>query len=222
MDQRNKGTNTTGRYEWAEIVDVPNRPGIYAWYYRPELTRFDLEKTINEIQSNRKNGNEVEGKKAIQTFLQERIFQYFQEAPYQVIVKGQLKPSYQGQLHHRPSPTDALIDRIIENPDRLRTIKEVLETSSPELASPLYIGMSANLGQRLKQHRRLIEKYRDNNSETYRGESRAHNFASQICQRNIVPTRLFVVVRIINELGNRYVDIENILNRIHYPLLGRN
>ena len=222
MDQHKKGTNTTERYEWAEIVNVPNKPGVYAWYYRPELTEFDLEKTIDEIQSNRENGNKAEGKKTIQTFLKERIFQYFQETPYQVIVQGPLKPLYKGQLRHHPPPFDALIERIIENPDRLRTIKEVLEKSAPELASPLYIGMSGNLRQRLKQHRRLIEKYRENNVETYSGESHDQNFAFQICQRNILPTRLFVAVRIINGPDNRYVDIENILNRIHYPLLGRN
>ena len=222
LDHRNKDTNTTERYEWAEIVNVPNKPGVYAWYYRLELTKLDLEKTIDEIQSNRENGDKEQVKKMVQTFLDKRIFQYFQEDPYKVLVRGPLKPYYEGELRHNPSPSDALIDRIIEDPDRLRTIKEVLEASSPELASPLYIGMSKNLGRRLEQHRRLIDKYRENRLETYSGESQDQNFAFQICQRNILPTRLFVAVRIINGPDNRYVDIENILNRIHYPLFGRN
>lgn len=222
MYQSNKGANTIELYEWAEIVNVPSKPGVYAWYYRPELTEFDLEETINRLQSNCKSGNEADGKKVVETFLAEKIFQYFQEDPYRVKLEGPLKPRYKGELRHAPFPSPALIDRIIENPDRLRTIKEVLETSSPEFASPIYIGMSENLGERLEQHRKLIQKCRENKLEKRSGDSREHNFAFQICQRNIVPTRLFVAVRIIDGLDNRYVDIENILNRIHYPLFGRN
>ena len=44
----------------------------------------------------------------------------------------------------------------------------------------------------------------------------------EVCRRNILPAQLFVVINIIKDNGKRYIDLENILNRIHYPLLGRN
>jgi hypothetical protein len=90
--------------------------------------------------------------------------------------------------------------------------------------------MAEKLGRRLMQHKRLIEKYRNEliaqeglNSTIREIDDIDHSFALDICKRQILPSRLFVVVNIFdNELQKQYVDIENILNRIHYPLLGRN
>jgi hypothetical protein len=86
----------------------------------------------------------------------------------------------------------------------------------------MYIGMSEGLRTRLKRHKSLIEKFGElPDSDSEEGQ-RDQSFAREIRARNIPPSRLFVVATVIPDLPGVYVDIENILNRIHYPLLGRN
>lgn len=91
--------------------------------------------------------------------------------------------------------------------------------------------MAENLKKRLSKHKRLIERFRDDDSRQFKfGQTQAveningrdQSFAWQVCKRNISPTKLFVMVRVVDETDNNYLDIENILNRIHYPLFGRN
>lgn len=222
------------QYTWSEIKEIPNKPGIYAWYYNPELTEFDIDKTIINLKESKGNINDSALYKIVKDFLEEYIFKYFLEDPYNVLLKGALKPEYNGQIEHVSNISDSLINRIINEPEKLRTIKNVIENSAPFFASPIYIGMSESLNRRLVKHKRLIEQYLDKKSKNINyfrdhilsdnsnKEYRDKGFAFQICKRNIVPTKLFVMVKIIDDSTESYLDIENILNRIHYPLLGRN
>lgn len=218
-------------YRWTEISKIPQEPGVYAWYYSPEMTDHDLQKAINDVSNFNQKGDKDSASEVVRNFLYNSIFRYFKEEPYQAVLRGALKPQYQGYIEHLPSLSEALVSRIVEEPERLITVKEVLEKSAPNFASPMYIGMSESLGIRLKRHKKLIEKYRSQpelreiNHKTFsleENEKKDQSFALQVCRRNITPSRLFVVINIFGNIGQRYVDIENILNRIHYPLLGRN
>ncbi|KAF3886514.1 hypothetical protein AB0758_08515 [Tolypothrix bouteillei VB521301_2] len=218
-------------YRWTEISKVPQKPGVYAWYYSPEITDYDLSKAIDDIKKMKQLGEVNLASEVVEKFLYNSIFQYFREEPYQAFLRGPLKPKYQGCLEHKPILSETLVSRIIEEPERLITVKDVVEKSAPNFASPIYIGMAERLGVRLKQHKKLIEKYRSqvevseinqNSFSTEDTEKSDNSFALQICRRNITPSRLFVVINILGDLKKKYVDIENILNRIHYPLLGRN
>ncbi len=218
-------------YRWTEISKVPQKPGVYAWYYSPEITDYDLRKAIDDIKKLKQIGKVHLASEVVENFLYNSIFRYFREEPYQAFLSGPLKPQYQGYIEHQPSLSETLVSRILEEPERLITVKEVIEKSAPNFASPIYIGMSERLGVRLKQHKKLIEKYRSQvevsemNEKIFSAEeidNSDRGFALQICRRNITPSRLFVVVNILANIDKKYVDIENILNRIHYPLLGRN
>ena len=216
-------------FSWSEIGSVPDKPGIYAWYYLPEITDFDLEWTIKRLCELRDRGDRKSATEETENFFEKAIFRYFQEAPFLAELKGPLKPHYEGVLDHKPSISPPLVDRIIEEPERLYTIKEVLEASAPGFSRPIYIGMSGRLRTRVGHHKKLIEHYRENSPPAVVDSTdppsikhRDQNFAQMISVRNIVPSRLSVVVRIIGSTSHRYVDLENILNRIHYPLLGRN
>lgn len=211
------------RYSWYEIGDVPAEPGVYAWYYTPEITTNDLARITSEVEELKLSAGQAAAKDAIRAFLENCVFRYFQELPYVAQLSGPLKPTYEGYIHHSPTLSDSLLDRIVENPARLATIRKVLEASAPDFASPIYIGMSKGLRTRLKGHKSLIEKYGElPNIEAGPGEQRDHSFAREVRARNIPPTRLFVVTRVIDGPPGSYVDAENILNRIHFPLLGRN
>ncbi len=210
-------------YSWHEIGDVPAKAGVYAWYYTPEITSFDLDRIIADVLSLKAGGSLAAAKDAVRAFLDESVFRYFREQPYSAQLRGPLKPRYEGRIEHMPTLSESLLDRIVEEPARLATIREVLEASAPLFASPIYIGMSEKLRFRLKRHKTLIEKYGElPDLGASEEDQRDQSFAREVRSRNIPPSRLFVVATVISGPPGSYVDIENILNRIHYPLLGRN
>lgn len=206
-------------YNWHEVGDVPAAAGVYAWYYRPEITTQDVKLVIDELRSLKEVQDIIRAKSTVRKFLEEHIFRYFNETPYQASIFGKLKPKYEGLFEHAPTVSESLIDRLLEDPERIASIRAILELSAPYAASPLYIGMSENLRVRLRTHKRLIERYGELGAGSTGLETRDQSFAKEIRTRRIPPPRLFVAVSLVS--GN-YVDIENILNRIHYPLLGRN
>lgn len=219
------------QFGWTEISRVPSKPGVYAWYYNPEITDFDLEQTIKRIDELTQENNISSARETVKNFLEKFLFDYFTEDPYQVSLRGALKPKYEGQINHIPSLSQSLVDRIVFSPDKLKTIKAVIEKSAPFFSSPIYIGMAEDLNKRLHLHKKLIEKYRSEILKAFsfnkvsgndNKEIRDQSFAWQVCKRNISPAKLFVVIKIIDETEHGYLDIENILNRIHYPLFGRN
>ena len=211
------------KYMWSELANVPATAGVYAWYYRLAITDFDLEKAIADISSLR-DADSSGAAHAARELLDERLFRYFREAPYQASVQGPLKPTYHGPLEHAFEVSEGLISRIVENPDRLRNIRDVLKASAPMFASPLYIGMSIDLRARLCRHRALIEKYRiANMNQAPQTKDNDAGFAWQVAQRKIAPDRLFVYTHSTDtEDENIALDIENILNRLFYPIFGRN
>jgi hypothetical protein len=210
-------------YSWHEIAEVPAEPGVYAWYYTPEITAFDLRRITSELEVVKSAQGTAAAKELVRAFLDKFVFRCFQEQPFSAYLSGPLKPRYEGQIEHRPTLSEGLLDRIVDDLRRLATIRTVLETSAPDFASPIYIGMSENLRARLGRHKSLIERYGELSTsvEAIEGQ-RDRSFAREIRARNIPPSRLFVVTKIISGVAGSYVDIENILNRIHYPLLGRN
>lgn len=197
--------------------------GVYAWYYAPEITSFDLDRVVAEVTALKASDGTSAAKDAVRSFLDENVFRYFREQPYDAQLRGALKPRYQGQIEHVPHLSDSLLDRIVEEPARLVTIRTILDSCAPDFASPLYIGMSECLRTRLKRHKSLIEKYGElSGGHTSEEAQRDHSFAREIRMRSIPPTRLFVITKVVSSQSGVFVDIENILNRIHYPLLGRN
>lgn len=223
---------STTLFHWREIGRIPESPGVYAWYYSPEITEFDLHNAIEAVTNEVKNGNRTAAEQLIRQLLDKFVFSSLQEDPYQVTLRGPLKPRYTGMVQHSPSISPELIARIIDVPARLRTIKDVLDNSAPLFASPIYIGMSEDLRSRVGRHKALIEQYNSvepgscgvhlDSSSSFNDSQKDHSFARAVHTRGIPPTRLSVAIYLIETRSYDYVDIENILNRIHYPLLGRN
>lgn len=219
----------TNVLSWFDLINAPRKPGIYAWYFRPEL----LDSDINELKSDLDNANSFndESKKleSVRLFLRERIFSFFEQKPYQIELTGQLKPRFVGEVAHCADEdlSEALVRRIAENPNRLYELKKALETTSPLQASPLYIGMAEDIHLRVFKHKNLIIKL-ENEIVFFRQKyldfgytAQEINFAERVVERKIPPTQLFVTYY---EAQSKSVanDIENILNRIYFPILGRN
>ena len=212
----------TGRaLTWSEIDLAPETPGVYAWYSRLVISKADIDDIIKRVQMARQE-SEVKARVEVEEALDRFIFSPYRETPYQVALRGQLKPKFSGEVLHEPSKSDSLIGRLASNPERFRTVCEVLKSAAPWFTAPLYIGMAINLRSRLKQHRNKIVELRDLQGLTSIDDAAEAGFANQVVARNFDPTNLFVHIAEVDVDTGEHNDLENILNRINYPIFGRN
>ena len=209
---------------WSEVANCPELPGIYSWYFRPELTDHDINNLIEKIRLNKENASEY-----IHSFFEDRLFRYFKQKPYNVEISGQLKAQYKGDIDHIQEISPGLIERVLEDPNRLHAIRDLLHKSTPLFASPLYVGMSKNIKTRIMRHCNFIKQLREQVSNPFSkvmqydltGEER--NFAERVVDKELPSSRLFLAYQITDTADeNIYVDLENIINRIYYPTFGRN
>lgn len=211
---------------WGELAQAPAGPGVYAWYYEPEITDFDMDAALSSIHERLNAGDRVGAEAVVTALLNDHVMSYFRQDPYEVTLTGQLKPRHSGTVQHDQRVSPSLLQRLIDDPERLRPLRDVLATSAPYFASPIYVGMSDQLRSRLSRHRALIEKFRAQDfrrdSSDEEGQSEEAGFARRVVSRRISPDRLFVVVRETTAVTGLHVDAENLFNRMYYPILGRN
>jgi hypothetical protein len=220
---------TTARFRFNEVANAPETPGVYSWYYRIELADRDIATCVAEVNS---TAATAEREELVKSFLDRRLFRYYKEEPYEVHMGGALKPSYSGLVNHRSDISPSLIRRIAENPERLNEIKSTLRLAVPLFASPIYIGVAKRLRDRLMQHVKLIEYFQQIRASAAGSgleptpdseeEVNDHRFAHEVSMLRDFTTSNLVVntLELQVEEAIRY-DLENILNRINYPLCGR-
>jgi hypothetical protein len=206
---------------WSEVELAPEGPGVYAWYSRLVIAKADVEGVIKRVKDAQSKG-EAAARQEVEAALDRFIYSPYRETPYQVSLRGQLKPKFSGEVQHEPIKSDSLIGRLASNPERFRTVADVLKTAAPWFTAPLYIGMATNLRGRLRQHRNKIVELRDFQSQASIDDHLEAGFANQVVARNFDPTNLFVYVAELSVDTGEHNDIENILNRINYPIFGRN
>ena len=216
---------------WAQLETAPKSSGIYAWYYKPILRTFDIVTIINEL-----NGCESDIQlEKLDKFLRKHMFDLFAEEPYEVTFKGPLKPTYEGKAESKLELNKEFLERLMKFPEKLYSLKTAIENSFPSFHSPIYIGKSKNLRKRLLKHKELIDRYKSNSVSTGTAEegsdARDQSFAKGVVGRGMNETRLYVAVYDFKthvdeqkERGNtdEEIDVEYILNRINFPLFGRN
>lgn len=206
---------------WHEIDLAPETPGIYAWYSRLAISKADIDAVIKRITEAQLSG-EARARDEVEDALERFIFAPYRETPYQVTLRGQLKPKFSGEVTHEPSKSESLVARLASSPERFSAISEILKHAAPWFTAPLYIGMAVNLRTRLRQHRNKIVELRDLQGHGAIDDASEAGFANQVVARNFDPTNLFVHVAEVNIDSSEHNDLENILNRINYPIFGRN
>ena len=222
---------STRHFRFSEVAQTPNAPGVYAWYYRIELTDKDIATCVEEVEL--ETSEEVRDE-IVRTFLDTHLFRYYKEVPYFVALSGQLKPRYEGVIDHRAEVSTGLIRRLAEAPRNLYELKRTLRLAVPHFASPIYIGVSTRLRERLMQHVRLIDSLQHLRASAVSDlqpipagatseEDRDHKFAYEVTMiRGFRPSNLVVSTLELPVDDSIRYDLENILNRINYPLCGRN
>lgn len=210
-------------FAWQELTTSPEEPGIYAWYYRPSLSSFDVDRLLEQLNVAQ---DVVTGRRLVREFLSKRLLSYFEEPPYTVRVSGALKANYEGEIAHSSTISDSLIERLHAEPQRIRELATVLPRLAPNFTAPLYVGMASNLRRRLTGHKRYIETLLEG-ARLPEGQdserSRDHSFAEEVYNRGMRPAGLQVMTLALpEEQAAIAVDVENLLNRLNYPVLGRN
>lgn len=206
---------------WSEIDLAPETPGVYAWYSRLVISKADIDAIVKRVNEAKLSG-ESKAREEVEDALDRFIFSPYRETPYQVALRGQLKPKFSGEVAHEPSRSESLVGRLAANPERFRAISDILRTAAPWFTAPLYIGMAINLRSRLKQHRNKIVELRDLQGSGSIDDFAEAGFANQVVARSFDPTNLFVHIAEVNVDTGEHNDLENILNRINYPIFGRN
>lgn len=205
---------------WSELGSAPSLPGLYAWYLRPRLHRFCLESPSDT-----------------QKFLS-RLAANLRFPDSELSMRGPLSLKLQGRLYHdhlgnRVDNKPQSLHNLIENRAGRQLLATIFDQMVPALSSPLYIGISSDVQQRLSQHKSLILKYQDDQNNTpidgTASLARDQSFASEITKREIDPNHLCVIVTAIHgpsnlsghELRSFIEGAETLLNRVYYPILGR-
>lgn len=208
-------------YRFDQVDQAPNAPGLYAWYHQIQLSTADVETLAVSLR----DLDAIQRAAMAREFLTEHIFGPYQEADYDVELSGKLKPEYRGRLGHRPRLSDLLVRLVADQPLELLKLKTILRGTIPFFASPIYIGVATkSLRQRLSSHRDLIRHYREvEPAAPIHADDEDHSFAYEaICVRRLVPTELLVYAMSLNANDKLAKSAEYILNRINYPLCGRN
>lgn len=208
-------------FKWNLInqSNIEDKSGIYAWYYDLSLGKKDIENLIQSINDAACNVTKFE---MVETFLKKRIFSFFQEQPYNARIEGKLMPSFQGVLEHVDICSSSLTEKIITNPIILYEVKKNIDLLSSEFMSPIYIGMSKNLFTRISKHKSLIESFKSEPRKIADFTDRDESFASRVVARGMIETKLRVSISYVESDFGIHNVMENLLNRINYPVLGRN
>lgn len=201
-------------------VEIPTGHGVYAWYYLPKLSKVDIERFYTKHQDSGFT------KDNINEFLSQHLFGFFEEEAYNVKLSGPLKPKYEGSVEHVDQCSNSLIESVISGNLHIHDIKNLLTNLDESFLSPIYIGMAKNLSQRVNHHKNKIRDLRTKiqplgdiiSSEN----DRDSNFAKRVVERGYIDSFLFVIVNELKVDEGLQSVAENIMNRINYPILGRN
>jgi hypothetical protein len=209
------------RLSYLQLEEAPITSGVYAWYYQIKVGQKDIDEFVRLAGEDRNVG--IDPKIRVREFLDKHFFGPFVEMPYKVAISGPLKPQYEGEAFHVPAMSEALVERLAREPQKIKVVTDIIQSAVPDFVSPLYIGMADNLRVRLVKHKSIIIKLRDALADNDMSLSvEEAGLAKQIVARNLDPMKLFVLYRPVSGLSDEHTDIENILNRITFPLLGRN
>jgi hypothetical protein len=77
---------------WSEIDLAPETPGVYAWYSRLVISKADIDAVVKRVNE-AKLSSDAKAREEVERALDRFIFSPYRETPYQVALRGQLKPS---------------------------------------------------------------------------------------------------------------------------------
>jgi hypothetical protein len=214
-------------FPFNEISDIEPKPGLYAWYMKLQIGKGNTKTSKDTTKALCK----------ISEIICYPDLELCMEGHLKLQMKGGLKHLWYG---HDENKHSSGLKKTINNPDSRVILSEILEAAVPLLSSPLYIGVSKDLKLRLATHKKLIEAFQQDTTQTKnelasiapvddtKSFESDKNFAERVVGRGIDPNHLLVGVMQVSlkdvddELVRETVEAaETLLNRFFYPILGR-
>lgn len=236
-----KNTMQPHRYSMLDVDQVPESPGIYAWYVQFQATEQDWRLKASP-----------DGDLAIEGFLGliEKYAGYYEPVPIKVTGRGTYGARWDGEMARdyalgdragasgENTRSSAKLEKLIDSLDtesRREVLARILESTAPIFSSPLYIGVAENLRNRLRQHRRdfsaASEWLRDHPEDLEKIRLRGKDFGHRAAARGIAMEHLNVWVLDLAEDGTSGLpvshlrataeSVEWLLHRLYTPILGR-
>jgi len=222
------------RRSFRDIEGAPDVPGIYSWYYEISFSRRDVEQLTIILGE---NDDSLRRQSVARQFLNRNLLDYFREVPYDVSITGKLKPTYRGQAAHDQSLSDSIVEKLSLAPERFSALNKFLMQAVPIFCTPLYIGVARkSLRNRLTTHKRLMLRYRESRQSEGRSTTtisegevgtslqKDHSFAKEVAFDRGLPLPYLCAYILPLSSGDEEDALiaENILNRINFPIYGRN
>lgn len=232
-------------FSMLEIDEVSTGPGLYAWYnlfapgpplWKPQLQgKKDLAPTRLRQALQRHTGRHSTHPLELEA-----------RGPFNTRWSGMLANTsderWQQQLGTEPNDDDELnselslpfLQQALHNPGGREVLVRTLEAATPVFASPLYIGVAANLRTRLRQHKNQL--YHSQNSggiptSDNDQPSEELTFAKRVAEKGFMLDDLRVYTLRLESFTSSELSTsllrstaeaaEWLLNRWHKPLLGR-
>ncbi|KXV06418.1 hypothetical protein CR51_11885 [Caballeronia megalochromosomata] len=245
------------RFGPTELDQVPDKPGLYAWYAKPQIGPADWARAVDS------NGADF-GEQAFRSVLAKHTSRFTPPAlrvaahnAFRDTWEGRLTPSiydrHVGAINRKELseteansmkfPKAAMEKMLLSEKQRARMTQLLTSAATPLLASPLYIGKSADLRRRVNEHFSDLDKWhqviqrdpnhRDSIRSALFGSGRNTNipdiFATRAIASGFSPDNLEVyVLDIAGTLGIQETlalelaeALEWLLNTWHRPILGR-
>jgi hypothetical protein len=227
-----------------EVDDAPQRPGLYAWYGSLAVGRADWEELIQDGQDlgDKRSRAVIRGHAGRHTTSPLSVSA---KAGFELEYAGTLSPKVDSELIGKVSAEPGemtegkVFDQVIASVSMRRTLLDVLAKSAPVFATPLYIGVSNNLRDRLKTHATelitlwggvsrdpeyLATLVRDGGPRsTFAFRAVSRGFSTENVRVWFSEIELAAGGQTLSDVNQKDVAeaAEWILNRCHRPLLGR-
>ena len=179
--------------------------------------------SINKINRIRTSLSEVKGGK---------ILKFFKLPNYTVRVSAPLKPTFEGEVENVQRISDKPIDLIFQNIEVVKDINSFFNLNNSCFFSPVYIGKAKRIQDRLFQHKQLISDLKNAtrtieielSSNDVKFDTSEFAFAKEFVKRSIPLDWLYFSYCDLSnsKISESYEAIESIMNRINFPLMGRN
>jgi hypothetical protein len=236
-------------FQFNNLDDAPDKPGIYAWYAKADLGIADWQREIDAVTK------EDFGTENFKRALQEHSLK-FDPPRLSISATSVFSISMQGELvSNFPKTIDSVIqgnfddtkdkdhdqkkiNRAIATEGSRQNITDILNIAQPQISAPIYIGKSLNLKTRLKTHCSEIKKLITSLAEDSDYEKKIQEylkedgskFSVRAVANDFKPENLYVITLSIDTIVNdkNKTDIDSIittsewlLNRWNRPILGK-
>ena len=204
-------------FQGSDIVDTPELPGIYAWYYRPPVFGHREAKTLGRL---------ITRPSSVKTEIVMRYGLMWE-------VDSDVNVLHGGKQKRQPAD-QVVVDAVVDDSSSITSFLQNLMV--PYFATPLYIGIdNKNLRVRINMHYRSLNQHWEPQGpiSKYLGDHPCadveevlnqlglnHSFAINARVKGIAPRDL-VVCACPLEVPAKLRDLEQILQILADPICGR-